>query len=51
MHLLMISRSLLADIAAQLGTKLKWNPKTEQFIGHDAANAMLTRISHNGWAL
>jgi len=37
--------------AAQLGTKLKWNPQTEQFIGHDAANAMLTRISHNGWAL
>jgi len=42
---------LLADIAAQLGTKLKWNPKTEQFIGNDAANAMLNRPSHNGWTL
>lgn len=42
MRLLMILRSLLADIAAQLGTKLKWNPQTEQFIGNDAANPMLT---------
>ena len=51
MRLLMISRSLLADIAAQLGTRLKWNPKTEQFIGNAAPNAMLTHLSHNAWTL
>jgi len=42
---------LLADIAARSGTKLKWNPQTEQFIGNDEANAMLTRTAHNGWTL
>ena len=51
MRLLIISRSLLPDIAAQLGTKLKWNPKTEQFVGNPTANAMLTRPSHNGWTV
>ncbi len=42
---------LLADIAARLETKLKWDPQAERFIGNDAANAMLTRESHNGWTL
>ena len=42
---------LLADIAARLETKLKWDPQAEQFIGNDEANAMLTRESHNGWAM
>lgn len=42
---------LIADIAARLQTRLKWDPKAEQFIGNDAANAMLKRPSHNGWTL
>jgi predicted dehydrogenase len=42
---------LLADIAARLDTKLKWDPKREQFLGNAAANAMLSRPMHNGWKL
>jgi hypothetical protein len=42
---------LLADIAARLETKLKWDPKEEKFIGHDEANKRLTRPLHNGWTL
>ena len=42
---------LLADIAARLETKLKWDPKQEKFIGNDAANKMLSRPLHNGWKL
>ena len=40
---------LLADIAGRLGQKLKWDPKQEQFVGNDEANAMLKRPMHNGW--
>jgi len=42
---------LLADIAARLQQKLRWNPKAEQFLGHDEANKMLHRPMHNGWKL
>ena len=42
---------LVADIAARLGQKLKWDPKTEAFVSHDEANKMLTRPMHNGWKL
>jgi len=42
---------MVADISARLQTKLKWDPKMEQFIGNDAANAMLKRPTHNGWML
>lgn len=42
---------LLAEIAARLGTKLKWDPRREQFIGNDEANARLSRPMHNGWRL
>jgi predicted dehydrogenase len=42
---------LLADIAARLEAKLKWDPKAERFIGNDAANAMLTRPLNNGWTI
>ena len=42
---------LVADIAAKLETKLKWNPRTEQFIGNDAANALLKRPASSTWAL
>lgn len=42
---------MLADIAARLGQKLKWDPKTERFVGSDEANKMLVRPMHNGWTL
>ena len=42
---------LLAEIAARLETKLKWDPKSEQFIGNDEANKRLSRPMHNGWKL
>jgi predicted dehydrogenase len=42
---------LLAEIAARLETKLKWDPKEEQFIGNDEANKRLSRPMHNGWKL
>jgi hypothetical protein len=42
---------LLAEIAARLETKLKWDPKKEQFIGNNEANALLSRPMHNGWKL
>ncbi|MCX6910342.1 MAG: Gfo/Idh/MocA family oxidoreductase [Verrucomicrobia bacterium] len=42
---------LVAEIAARLETKLKWDPKKEKFIGNDEANKRLTRPMHNGWKL
>jgi len=42
---------LLADIAARLGQKLKWNPQQERFAGNGEADKMLTRAMHNGWKL
>jgi predicted dehydrogenase len=42
---------LLAEIAARLETKLKWDPKQEKFIGNPEANARLSRALHNGWRL
>jgi hypothetical protein len=33
----------LEEMSYQLGRTLKLNPKTEQFIGDDAASALLTR--------
>jgi len=42
---------LIAEIAARLETKLKWDPKKEQFIGNDEANQRLSRPMHNGWKL
>jgi predicted dehydrogenase len=40
---------LLAEIAARLETKLKWDPKAEKFVGNAEANARLSRPLHNGW--
>ncbi|MBI5819078.1 MAG: Gfo/Idh/MocA family oxidoreductase [Verrucomicrobia bacterium] len=37
------SACIVPWIAMKLGRKLKWDPKAEQFIGDDAANAMLSR--------
>jgi predicted dehydrogenase len=42
---------LVAEIAARLETKLKWDPKREKFIGNDEANKRLTRPMFNGWKL
>ena len=42
---------MIADIAARLQTKLKWDPQTLRFIGNDEANAMLKRPTYNGWVL
>jgi len=42
---------LIAEIAARLKTKLKWDPKMEKFIGNDEANKRLTRPLHNDWTL
>jgi predicted dehydrogenase len=41
----------LGRIAATLGTKLKWDPKAEKFIGNDAVNSMLTRKYRGDWKL
>ncbi|MBI9018667.1 MAG: Gfo/Idh/MocA family oxidoreductase [Phycisphaerae bacterium] len=38
------SACLLSHISMKMpGVKLKWNPKTEKFVGNDKANGMLTR--------
>jgi len=42
---------MISGIAARLQQKLKWDWKTERFVGNDLANAMLTRPMHNGWKL
>jgi len=42
---------MLTDVAGRLGQKLKWDPKREEFIGHDEANRLLRPQKHNGWKL
>ena len=42
---------LIAEIAARLETKLKWDPKKEEFIGNAEANQRLSRPMYNGWKL
>jgi hypothetical protein len=37
-----ISISQIGLIACQMGEKLTWNPDKELFVGHNAANALLT---------
>lgn len=41
----------LVNITRQLGRKLKWNPKTEQFEGDAEANALLSRPRRKGFEL
>ena len=41
----------LGNIAMQLGRKLRWDPKAEQFINDSAANNMLTRAMRAPWKL
>ena len=45
------SLGMIAGIAARLGGKLKWDWKSERFVGDDTANAMLVKPMHNGWKL
>jgi predicted dehydrogenase len=42
---------LIADIAARLQQKLKWDPQKWQFVGSDEANKMLKRPMYSGWSL
>jgi len=42
---------LIAESAARLKTKLKWDPQKEAFVGNDTANQRLTRPMFNGWKL
>jgi predicted dehydrogenase len=42
---------LLGEIAMRLGRKLKWDPDTEQFIGDEMANRMLSRPMRSPWRL
>ena len=45
------SLGLIADIAARLQRKLRWDARKEVFTGSDEANKMLQRPLHNGWRL
>ncbi len=40
----------IGNIAMLLHRKLRWNPQTEQFVGDDEANQMLSRAYRTGWA-
>ncbi len=42
---------LIAEIAARLETRLKWDPIKEKFLGNREANRRLSRPMHNGWKL
>jgi len=42
---------MVADISARLKRKLKWDTKTQQFIGDDEANGMLSRPMRSPWHL
>lgn len=37
----------LCNIALMLGRELKWDPKSEQFVDDDQANALMTRKSRD----
>ncbi|NOX53637.1 MAG: hypothetical protein GXP27_04215 [Planctomycetes bacterium] len=41
----------LANIARELGRRLRWDPIREQFVGDDEANAKLTRPRRRGYEL
>jgi predicted dehydrogenase len=42
---------LISDIAMRLGRKLKWDARSEQFVGDDQANRMLGRAMRAPWTL
>jgi myo-inositol 2-dehydrogenase/D-chiro-inositol 1-dehydrogenase len=39
----------LGNISLELGRKLKWDPKAEEFIGDDQANQLRSRVSREDW--
>ena len=41
----------LAGITARLGRTLNWNDKTEQIVGDEQANAMLSRDYRQGYEI
>jgi predicted dehydrogenase len=41
----------LANLAIQLGRKLKWDPQAERFVNDDSANALLSRPMRKPWTL
>ena len=45
------SLGLIADVAARLEQKLKWDPIKGQFVDNAEANKMLKRPMHNGYKL
>ncbi len=48
MHLLHVTLHM-GTIAMRLGRKLRWDPKTEAFLGDEAANKMRSRPSRDDW--
>jgi hypothetical protein len=46
-----ISVCHLANMARELGRKLRWDPDKEQFAGDDEANLMLNRPRRKGFEL
>ena len=41
----------LANMARELGRRLRWDPERERFVGDDQANALLARPRRRGWEL
>ena len=41
----------LANIAMELGRKLKWDPRPEEFVGDDEANRLVSRPIPRPWTL
>lgn len=50
-HMEMLNICHLAGISARTGRELKWDNKTEQIIGDDVANAMLSRPYRDGYEI
>jgi hypothetical protein len=42
---------LIGNIAYELKRPLKWNPKTNQFVGDDEANRLRSRTMRSPWRI